>query len=85
MKKCIPDLFNILYSDKIKNCAENHASPEQFLRVIWEIGCQAIVVSLAQTKLFSILIIVCLLIIFIDTGDININIDSSETYFENHC
>ena len=37
-----------------------------------------IVPSLAQTKLFSILIIDSLLIIFIDIGDININIDRAE-------
>ena len=38
LKKRIPDLFDVLCSDKIQNCAENPASPEQFLRVIWEVG-----------------------------------------------
>ena len=36
---------------------ENQASLEQFLRVIWEAGFQAIVLTLAQIKLFSIPIV----------------------------
>ena len=51
---------------------ENHAFLEQFLRVIWEAGFQAIVLSLAEIKVFSILIIDCLLIIFVDNDDIHI-------------
>lgn len=35
LKECIPDLFNVLSSDKIENHAENPASLEQFVRVIW--------------------------------------------------
>ena len=38
LKKCSPDLFDVLCSDKIQTCAENPASPEQFPRVIWEVG-----------------------------------------------
>ena len=30
----LPDLFHVHCSDKTQNCAENHASWEQFLRVI---------------------------------------------------
>ena len=30
----MPDAFDVLCSDKTQNCAENHASTEQFLRVI---------------------------------------------------
>ena len=41
LMKAKPDLFNVLCSDKVKNCAENPASPEQLLRVIWEAGFQA--------------------------------------------
>ena len=64
-------MFNVLCSDKILNCAENHASPEQFLRVIWEAGFWAIVLTLAPIKLFSILTIDYLLIIFIDRKNLN--------------
>ena len=38
LKKCRPELFNILCSDKIQNCAEKPASLEQFHRVTWEAG-----------------------------------------------
>lgn len=41
LKICIPDLFK-LCPDKIENCAENQASWEQFLKVTWEVDCQAI-------------------------------------------
>ena len=57
-----PDLFDVLCSDKIWNYAETHAFLEQILSLIWELP----VLSLAQIKLFSISIIVCSLIIFID-------------------
>ena len=36
LKECFPDLLDALCSDKVYNCAENHASPQQRLRVIWE-------------------------------------------------
>ena len=42
-----PGLFDGFCFDKRVNCAENHASPEQFLRVTWEAVIQAIVLSLA--------------------------------------
>ena len=38
LKECTPVVFDVLCSDKIQTCAENPASPEQFLRVIWEVG-----------------------------------------------
>ena len=31
LKECLPDSFDVLYSDKAENCAENPASPELFL------------------------------------------------------
>ena len=62
LKKCIPDLFNVLCSDKLKNYAGKHASPEQLLRVIWEAGFWAS----PQFDSNKTLIIDCLLIIFID-------------------
>ena len=43
-------------SDKTSNCTENHVSLERFLRVIGEAVPQALFLSLAQIKLFSILI-----------------------------
>ena len=49
----LPDLFHVHCSDKTQNCAENHASWEQFLRVIWKVVFQAVVLSLAQIKFFS--------------------------------
>ena len=64
LKKCNPDLFNVLCSDEIENWAENPTSPEQFLRVIWEVRFWN---SLAQIKLFSILISDHFLIIFVNT------------------
>ena len=45
----------MLCFDKRLNCAEKHAFPEQFLRVTWEAVVLAIVLSLAQIKLFSLL------------------------------
>jgi len=65
LKECIPDLFGILCVDKIQDCAENHASLEQFLQGICEAVFQDIVFSVAQTKFFSISIIDCLFIIFV--------------------
>ena len=55
--KNVPWLVWCLCFDKRLNCAENHASPEPFLRVTWEAVIQAIVLSLAQIKLFSIPIV----------------------------
>ena len=64
LKECIPCLmFFVLIR---YNTAENHASLEQFPRVIWESVSLAIVLSLAQIKLFSIPITDCLLIISIN-------------------
>ena len=60
-------MFNVLCSDKIQNCAGNHASLEQFLKVIGKRAAR-LVLSLAQIKLFSTLIIDDLLIIFVDKG-----------------
>ena len=34
---CVSDSFNVLCSD----CAEKHASPEQFLKVVWKAGLWA--------------------------------------------
>ena len=31
LKKCLPDSFDVLCSDKTENCAKNTASLEQFL------------------------------------------------------
>lgn len=31
LKECLPESFDVLCSDKTENCAENPASPEQFL------------------------------------------------------
>ena len=47
-----------LFWQGIKNCAENHASPEQFVRIIWEAGFWAVVLSLAQMKHFSMPLVV---------------------------
>ena len=58
-------IWRSLFWQDIKNCVENHASLEQFLRVIWEAVFWAMVLSVAQIKLFSVPIIGCLLIIFI--------------------
>ena len=41
LKRCNPDLFNVLCSDKIENCAENAAAPDQLLRVSWGDGFRA--------------------------------------------
>ena len=49
----------MLCFDKRLNCAEKHAFPEQFLRVTWEAVVLAIVLSLIQIKLFSILFRLC--------------------------
>ena len=57
-----------LCSDMTEKCAENHASLRRFLRIIWEAGFQATVLTLAQIKLFSIPFIDCLLIIFVDNS-----------------
>ena len=37
LMNCVSDSFNVLCSD----CAENHASPEQFLKVVWKAGLWA--------------------------------------------
>ena len=34
LKKCLPDSFDVLCSDKTEIYAENSASPEQILRII---------------------------------------------------
>ena len=41
---------------KKKNCTESPASPEKFLRVISEVVYQAVVLGLAQIKLFCFII-----------------------------
>ena len=46
--------------------AENNASPEQFLRVDWKGVSWAVILSLGQIKLFSIPVIDCLLINFVN-------------------
>ena len=51
LKECIPDLFDVLCSDKT-NCTEYHASLDLFPRAIWDAVFWAIVLSLAQIKLF---------------------------------
>ena len=51
LKKCLPDVFDILCSDKTQNYAENPASLEQFHRVIWKAGFWASPQS--GSKLFS--------------------------------
>ena len=50
--KNVPLACLMLCFDKRLNCAEKHAFPEQFLRVTWEAVVLAIVLSLAQIKLF---------------------------------
>ena len=45
LKECIPNLFDVLCSDKIQNCSENHASMEQFLGVTYKAVTWAIVFS----------------------------------------
>ena len=67
LKESIPELFDILCSDKMWNYADNRASLEQFLSVIREPVFQALVLSLTQIKPFSISTIDCLLIIFTDS------------------
>ena len=66
LKERIPD-FNVLISDKMWNCAQNHASPGAVPQGCLKAVIQAMVLSLAQIKLFSLPIIDCLLIIFIDS------------------
>ena len=66
LKERIPD-FNVLISDKTWNCAQNHASPGAVPQGCLKAVIQAMVLSLAQIKLFSLPIIDCLLIIFIDS------------------
>ena len=58
-----------LHSNMTEKWAENHTSLRQFLRIIWEAGFQATVLTLAQIKLFSIPFIDCLLIIFVDNSE----------------
>ena len=53
LEERLPDLFHVHCSNKTQNCAENHASWERFLRVIWKVVFQAGVLSLAQIKFFS--------------------------------
>ena len=57
LKECIPDLFNVLCSDKIYNCTENRASLEQCFRAAREAVSLASVLSLALRKLFSVSIL----------------------------
>ena len=53
LEESLPDLSHVHCSDKTQNCAENHASWEQSLRVIWKVVFRAVVLSLAQIKFFS--------------------------------
>ena len=67
LKESIPDLLDILWSDKIWSCADYCSSLEQFLSIIWEAVFRAVVLSLTQIKPFSISAIDCLLIVFADS------------------
>ena len=72
-------LFFVLIRWKT-NYTENHVSQEQFLReaVFW-----AIVLSLAQIKLFAIPIIDCLWIIFVNMVELRMLALESECFYSN--
>lgn len=67
LREYILDLCDVFCSGQTQNCAGNHASLEQLLRVIWETGFWAVVLSLAQIKSFSVPVMSCLLIIFLNS------------------
>ena len=52
LKECIPNLFDVLCSDKIQNCSENHASMKQSLGVTYEAITWASLQRDSKTKLF---------------------------------
>ena len=51
LKDYIPELFDFFF-DKTWNCAKNYASPEHFLRVIWNAVSWDTVLSLANKTRF---------------------------------
>ena len=65
LRKWRPDLFNILCSEKVWNCVKSLLLQSSFSELSGK-HFSKLALSLAQIKLFSIVVINCLLIIFID-------------------
>ena len=75
LKECILDLFDVLCSENIQNCVENHASPEKFFRVIWEAVWGAISPQFGSNKstFYSYYIVYWLLSLTTVTGNFPIH------------